>query len=208
MPQNGQAHSHDHPGHGYTNSASPPQPHPATISGPSTGNSNPASFPSSRRDFLAPFDRFYDLLAQGDQLRYGLQDLLHRYEGALATKMGEVSDFKSTANRANALIINLQQSADNIQEMVRYEISRAGGGGGGGGLSGGEKMELEDLRERVKRLEDAVLGRGGVAGEGNKDVDGSSEPGREKEREKERSGSVRGKKVKGNGKDMDVDQEE
>lgn len=162
-----------------------------------------SSAPTTKRDFLAPFEKFHDLLTQGDQLKFGLQDLLHRYEGALATKLSEVSDFKSTANRANALIINLQQSADNIQEMVRYEIGRAGAVGAGpaagnapGGLNTAERKELEELRERMKRLEDMVLGGGASSSSraNNGEGDNKSDDGREKDAQG--SGGSRGKKGK------------
>ena len=41
----------------------------------------------------------------------------------------------------------LTHSADSLKEMVRYEVSRAGSS---------DRRELEDLREKVRRLEEKV----------------------------------------------------
>ncbi|KAK8846843.1 hypothetical protein IAR55_005931 [Kwoniella newhampshirensis] len=110
-------------------------------------HSGSPSSPRGRETFLAPFNQLYDLLSQTDSLRYTLQDLIHRYEGAYQSQLGAMSEFKSTASAAATLLSNLQQSADSLKEMVRYEVERSGNT---------EKREVEELRERVKRLEERL----------------------------------------------------
>lgn len=127
----------------------------------------------TRQDFLAPFDRLYDVLAQSENHKYTMQDLIHRYELALSTKHKEIGDFKSTAQAASTLLNNLQQSADSLKDMVRYEISRAppppgsttSAGGHKGGLSSEERKEFEDMKIRMKKLEDILLSRENGDGE-------------------------------------------
>lgn len=126
-----------------------------------------------RREFLAPFDRLYDVLAQTEAHKYTMQDIIHRYELALSTKHKEIGDFKSTAQAASTLLNNLQQSADSLKDMVRYEISRAPPpapsksptSGNKGGLSSDERKEFEDMKVRMKKLEDMLLSRENGDGE-------------------------------------------
>ena len=56
-----------------------------------------------------------------------------------------MSEFRDTAVRANTLLGSLQASADSLKEMVRYEVERAGSA---------ERREVEDLRERIRKLEE------------------------------------------------------
>lgn len=98
-----------------------------------------------------------------------MQDLIVRYEHTLTTKLKEIGDFKATAQAASTLLNNLQQSAESLKDMVRHEISRAPppqtrvvtpvGGAGKGGLSVDERKEFEDMKVRMKRLEDMLLSR-------------------------------------------------
>ena len=93
-----------------------------------------------------------------------------------------MSDFKSTANQANNLLGSLQASADNLKEMVRYEVARAGST---------DKKEVEELREKVKGLEQKL--RELDRRDGSEKVNGSIETAKpaatnaskEKSREKE-----------------------
>lgn len=102
--------------------------------------------PHHRREtFLQPFNQLYDLLAQADGLRYTLQDLLHRYESAYSAQLNAMGEFKETAAGASTLLGNLQASADSLKEMVRYEVERAGST---------ERREIEELRERTRKLEE------------------------------------------------------
>ncbi|KAL7418606.1 hypothetical protein Q5752_007064 [Cryptotrichosporon argae] len=71
-------------------------------------------------------------------------DVVRRVEGTHAQQQAQTRDFKQTLAQANALLGNLQQSADSLQEMVRYEVGRAGSA---------DRRELEELRERVRELE-------------------------------------------------------
>lgn len=117
---------------------------------------------AARREFLAPFERMYDLLSQTESLKYVLQDMHHRYEAALSTKSKEIGDFKNTAHAASALLNNLQQSADSLKDMVRYEISRAPAPApalGRGGLSSDERQEFEEMKIRMRKLEEALAAR-------------------------------------------------
>ncbi|OCF40916.1 hypothetical protein I317_05275 [Kwoniella heveanensis CBS 569] len=110
-------------------------------------SNSPASPRVSREAFLAPFNQLYDLYAQTDSLRYNLQDLLHRYEGAYQSQLNAMSEFKSTANAAGTLLGNLQASADSLKDMVRYEVERN---------SSAKDRELEEMRERLRRLEEKM----------------------------------------------------
>ncbi|WVR04552.1 hypothetical protein IAU60_001559 [Kwoniella sp. DSM 27419] len=116
---------------------------------PSGGqHSNPPASPRvSREAFLAPFNQLYDLYAQTDSLRYNLQDLLHRYEGAYQSQINAMSEFKTTANAAGTLLGSLQQSADSLKEMVRYEVERS---------HSAKDREMDELKERMKRLEEKL----------------------------------------------------
>jgi len=112
------------------------------------GYSHSPSPPHHRREtFLQPFNELYDLLAQADGLRFTLQGLLHRYEGAYAAQLNAMGEFKDTAARASTLLGNLQASADSLKEMVRYEVERAGSS---------ERKEVEELKEQVRRLEERL----------------------------------------------------
>ncbi|WRT64867.1 uncharacterized protein IL334_001803 [Kwoniella shivajii] len=100
-----------------------------------------------RETFLAPFHQLYDLYTATDHLRYNLQDLLHRYEGAYQSQLSSMSEFKNTANASNTLLGNLQASADSLKDMVRYEVERS---------NTNKDREIEELRERLKRLEEKI----------------------------------------------------
>ena len=100
--------------------------------------------PSRRQDFLQPFSRMYDLMSQMEQLRYSMIDAHHRSEDQYQLHLNAMSEFKATAAQASALLTTLQASAESLKDMVRYEINRA---------ESADRKELEDLRERVRRLE-------------------------------------------------------
>ncbi|WOO85908.1 uncharacterized protein LOC62_07G009394 [Vanrija pseudolonga] len=100
-----------------------------------------------REQFLAPFSQLYDLLGSVDNLRYSLQDMIHRGESAYAAQMAATADFKATAAQAGNLLATLQQSAESLKEMVRYEVDRAGSA---------ERREVDDLRDRIRLLEERL----------------------------------------------------
>ncbi|KAK4685097.1 hypothetical protein P7C73_g5063, partial [Tremellales sp. Uapishka_1] len=121
------------------------QPPPHQHGYPHSRSDSPTSPPPPRREsFLQPFNQLYDLLHTTDNLRFTLQDLLHRYEGAFASQLAGVNEFKSTANQASVLLGTLQQSAESLKEMVRYEVERR---------NEGNKTELDELKERIRVLE-------------------------------------------------------
>ena len=127
------------------------------------GRPEPISPSAARREFLAPFERLYEVLASTEQTKFVLQDLHHRYESALASKVKEIGDFKSTTLAASTLLTNLQQSTDSLKDMVRYEISRATPKAGGtGGLLSDERQEFEDLKVRMRKMEEALEKKGDV----------------------------------------------
>lgn len=144
-----------------------------------------------RQDFLAPFDRLYDVLSQTESHKYKMQDIIQRYEQALSNKHKEIGDFKSTAQAASTLLNNLQQSADSLKDMVRYEISRAPPpassksptGSNKGGLSSDERKEFEEMKVRVKKLEDMIMSR-----ESRENGDGERSSKRRKSKGSERDG--------------------
>jgi hypothetical protein len=130
---------------------------------------------SARRDFLAPFERLYEVLSSTESLKFVLTDLHHRYEATLSAKAKEIGDFKATTHAASTLLNNLQQSTDSLKDMVRYEIARAGNApsasaqpasasAGTGGLSSEERKEFEEMKVRMKKLEDALLSSSKGAG--------------------------------------------
>jgi ubiquinone biosynthesis protein UbiJ len=84
---------------------------------------------------------------QADQIKFSLQDLLHRYEGAYAAQVNSMSEFKNTAAQANNLLGSLQASADSLKEMVRYEVGRAGSA---------DRREIDELREQVRALSQRI----------------------------------------------------
>lgn len=100
-----------------------------------------------REQFLAPFSQLYDMLSSVDSLRYQLQEMLHRSEQTYASQMAATNDFKVTAAQAQQLLGTLQQSADSLKEMVRYEVDRAGSS---------ERREVDELRDRVRKLEERL----------------------------------------------------
>jgi hypothetical protein len=116
----------------------------------------------AKRDFLAPFERLYDLLSSTEQTKFMLHDLHQRYEATLATKVKEIGDFKSTTHAATTLLNNLQQSTDSLKDMVRYEISRSAPkpSTSAGGLTNDERQEFEEMKARLQKLEDALAVRG------------------------------------------------
>lgn len=102
-------------------------------------------------------DTLYDLIQQADALKYSLQDLHRRYESAQQTQAAAFHEFRGTAAQASTLLGTLQQSADSLREMVRYELQRA------------ERKDVEELRERVKALEKLVAEKPkGVEGEADR----------------------------------------
>jgi len=143
----------------FTGPAGPvPSPHPN-----GHGRPEPMSPSAARREFLAPFERLYEVLASTEQTKFVLHDLHHRYESVLASKVKEIGDFKATTHAASTLLNNLQQSTDSLKDMVRYEISRATPkASGSGGLSSYERQEFEDLRARMKKMEEALEKKGEV----------------------------------------------
>jgi hypothetical protein len=101
------------------------------------------------------------LLRQTDSLRYTLEQLIHRAEGAYSSQMTMMSDFKVTAGTAGSVLGNLQASAESLKEMVRYEVGKAmevAGAGARGEEQGdkGDKGEMEEMRERLRRLEEKM----------------------------------------------------
>lgn len=123
-----------------------------------------------------------------------MQDIIQRYEQALSNKHKEIGDFKSTAQAASTLLNNLQQSADSLKDMVRYEISRAPPpvpsksptGSNKGGLSSDERKEFEEIKIRMKKLEDMIMSKESRESRENGDGDRSSK--RRKSRGSERDG--------------------
>lgn len=103
-----------------------------------------------REQFLAPFSQLYDMLSSVDGLRYQLQDMIHRTEQAYQNQMQANNEFKSTAAQASSLLGTLQQSADSLKEMVRYEVDRS---------AGADRREVDELRDRVRSLEDRLSQR-------------------------------------------------
>lgn len=98
-----------------------------------------------------------------------------RYEGAYTAQLNGMSEFKQTAAAATTLLETLQQSADSIKDMVRYEINRAFDARDGGrksvegnpdtvtedddgetGKRDASSREVDDLRERIKKLEERL----------------------------------------------------
>ena len=125
-------------GHGHYGSHSPTSPPPLSASrGPG---------------YAGGTGEYYDMYTKVEQLKYALQDLHHRYEGLYSNQVHAMGDFKTTAAQANSLLASLQASADSLKEMVRYEVGRAGSA---------EKKELDELRDKVKALEDKLAGRAG-----------------------------------------------
>ena len=84
-----------------------------------------------------PPGSFYD--PQTEQLRFALQDLLHRYEVALAGHVNDTAEFKNTAAQAGALMGTLQASADSIKDLVRYEVNK---------MASAERREYDELKEK------------------------------------------------------------
>lgn len=72
---------------------------------------------------------------------------MHRSEQAYTSQMAATNDFKQTAANANSLLSTLQQSAESLKEMVRYEVERS---------SSADRRELDELRDRLRSLEDRV----------------------------------------------------
>lgn len=83
---------------------------------------------------------------------------MHRYEGLYAGQQVAMQEFKGTAASSNTLLGNLQQSAESLKEMVRYEVGKiVAANGGAAGVSGGDnKQEVEELKERIKKLEEKL----------------------------------------------------
>ncbi|ORX34480.1 hypothetical protein BD324DRAFT_153314 [Kockovaella imperatae] len=127
--------------------------HPASSTHPRNGHAHygshspsPPPLSASRPGYGPPSStsEYYDMYAKIEQLKYSLQDLHHRYEGLFSSQVHAMGEFKTTAAQANALLSNLQASADSLKEMVRYEVGRSGSA---------ERKELDELKERIKILE-------------------------------------------------------
>lgn len=127
--------------------AGPPSGRPSNGVHRGNGYSLSPSPPNLREQFLAPFSQLYDLLGSVDQLRFQLQEMMHRSEQAYTSQMAATNDFKQTAANANSLLSTLQQSAESLKEMVRYEVERS---------SSADRRELDELRDRLRSLEDRV----------------------------------------------------
>lgn len=75
-----------------------------------------------------------------------------------------MQEFKGTAASSNTLLGNLQQSAESLKEMVRYEVGRSiaaggtAGAAGAGGSGEANKKEVDELKERIKKLEEKLGG--------------------------------------------------
>jgi hypothetical protein len=119
----------------------------------------PPRFPSitspstARREFMQPFNQLYDTLSQA-----------HRFEGMLAGYAHSEAQLRATTAQANELLENLQRSADNLKEMVRYEVSRA---------RSADKKEIDELKETVRRLEESLARR--KSDDGGSHADGGGE---------------------------------
>lgn len=105
-----------------------------------------------------PAAGYYDLMHQTDQLRFSLQDLLHRYEGVYAGQVNAMAEFKNTASQASTLLATLQASADSLKDMVRYEVNRA---------SSVDRREMDELKETVKKLQEQLAAQNGSKEKGN-----------------------------------------
>ncbi|KLT44395.1 hypothetical protein CC85DRAFT_242632, partial [Cutaneotrichosporon oleaginosum] len=108
---------------------------------------SPSPTNHAREQFLGPFNQMYDLLSSIEQQRFQMQEVLHRSEQAYTNQMAQSSEFKATANRASSLLRTLQESADSLKEMVRYEVDRA---------VAADRREVDELRERMRALEERL----------------------------------------------------
>lgn len=131
-----QPHSHTHT-HTHTHT------HSHTGSPPSSPL-QPLSIPS-REAFLHPFNALYDSLSSSTTLQHHLSDLVSRASNLHAEQGAAVQEFRNTAGAAERLLTSLQQSADSLREMVRYEIERK---------AREDRREMEELKERLRRLEE------------------------------------------------------
>lgn len=109
-----------------------------------------------------PEDHLFDLIQQTEALKYSLQELHRRFEQTQQTQATAFHEFKGTAAQASTLLGTLQQSADSLKEMVRYEVQRA------------EWNEVEGLKARVKVLE-ALVGDKASNGAANGSTVGTAE---------------------------------
>ncbi|OXG31455.1 hypothetical protein C360_04667 [Cryptococcus neoformans Bt15] len=126
------SHSHTHP-HSQSHTGSPP-----------SSPLQPLPIPS-REAFLYPFNALYDSLSSCTTLRHHLSDLVSRASSLHAEQDVAAQEFRSTAGAAERLLTSLQQSADSLREMVRYEIERK---------AREDRREMEELKERLRRLEE------------------------------------------------------
>ncbi|AAW43010.2 hypothetical protein CND00490 [Cryptococcus deneoformans JEC21] len=129
-----QPHSHTHTHtHTHSHTGSPP-----------SSPLQPLSIPS-REAFLHPFNALYDSLSSSTTLQHHLSDLVSRVSNLHAEQGVAVQEFRNTAGAAERLLTSLQQSADSLREMVRYEIERK---------AREDRREMEELKERLRRLEE------------------------------------------------------
>nr|XP_018265614.1 uncharacterized protein I303_01984 [Kwoniella dejecticola CBS 10117]OBR87772.1 hypothetical protein I303_01984 [Kwoniella dejecticola CBS 10117] len=114
-------------------------------------NPSPTKSPHISRDvFLQPFNQLYDLIyTQMGYYRYELADLHHRYANLYSQQLDQMDEFKNTASASNTLLGNLQASADSLKDMVRYEVERN---------NATKDREIEELRERLRKLEERDAG--------------------------------------------------
>ncbi|BEI82847.1 hypothetical protein CcaverHIS002_0307150 [Cutaneotrichosporon cavernicola] len=137
--------------HGATHPIGPGPPSAALRNGgvhrPNGYSLSPSPPSHGREQFLAPFNQLYDLLSGVEQQRFQLQEMMHRSEQTYTNQMAAQNEFKATASRASGLLRTLQESADSLKEMVRYEVDRA---------ISSDRREVDELRERVRALEDRL----------------------------------------------------
>lgn len=125
------------------------QPHSHTYTHSHTGSSpssplQPLPIPQ-REAFLHPFNTLYDSLLSCTTLQHHLSDLVSRASSLHAEQGVAVQEFRRTAGAAERLLVSLQQSADSLREMVRYEVERK---------AREDRKEIEELKERLRRLEE------------------------------------------------------
>ncbi|KAL0240307.1 hypothetical protein I308_106557 [Cryptococcus tetragattii IND107] len=125
------------------------QPHSHTYTHSHTGSSpssplQPLPIPP-REAFLHPFNALYDSLLSCTTLQHHLSDLVSRASSLHAEQGVAVQEFRRTAGAAERLLASLQQSADSLREMVRYEVERK---------AREDRKEMEELKERLRKLEE------------------------------------------------------
>lgn len=115
-------------------------------------------------------------------MRFALQDCIGRADASHSSQRQQQAEFKGTAQQARELVATLQQSADSLKEMVRYEVQRAR-------QASDEKAhrETEELRRRLALIEEKLERNGTSATEGG-------ETGEKRKRDAEESEAQAGAK--------------